>query len=220
MRAVRRVFARRRLALRKPVRRTIFRRRFGRRIRRRRQATLYCKITRTIHASHPLKDEYNLPLHVTLNDFSEHVNLAATFERVKVLRQVVTVYPQQNVSNTSTSRVGGYCLVPYHKTLPTTYINYPTALSVDKAKAFRATQTGRMSFVPCSRLVVENSAGAVSVAYQNSWKPEFEITAENTIPQLYTGFICFESLAQSAVTAYYTIKQDLYVKYKNQRSFI
>lgn len=181
---------------------------------------LFVKLTRTIQIAIPPSVEFNQPLHVSLNDFAEHINLAPNFERVKVLRQTVRVLPQQNVSNTSTSRVGNYCMLPYHKPLPTSLINFPTALSVDKAKVFRCTAKGKMSFVPATRLDSDGVGGNQTI--RTDWRPELEIgtTATNVI--FYTGMIVFENInaGLTGTTAYYTVIQDLYVRYKNQRSFI
>ncbi len=186
---------------------------------RRRTPVLYVKLTRTIQVAIGPNIEFNQPLHVTLNDFAEHINLAPNFERVKVLRQVVRVFPQQNVSNTSTSRVGNYCMFPYHKPPPGTTINFPTALSIDKAKIFRCTQKGRMSYVPAARL--DADAAPTNQSIRTDWRPEFEIGTTATLPMLYTGMIVFENIGVALGTsAFYTIVQDLYVRYKNQRSFI
>lgn len=181
---------------------------------------MYCKLTRTVQAVVPPNTEYNLALHVTLNDFAEHINLAPNFERVKVLRQTVRVFPQQNVSNTSTSRVGNYCLLPYHKPTPVTPINFPTALSIDKAKIYRCTKVGRMSFVPATRL--DADAAPTNQTIRTDWRPEFEIGTTATLPILYTGMFCVENIgvAVGGSNAYFTLVQDLYVRYKNQRSFI
>lgn len=209
-------------------RRPVYRRRsrpgrpYRRRLRRKKTPTLYVKLTRTVQITVPSATEYNYALHVTLNDFAEHINLAASFERVKVLRQTVRVYPQQNVSNTSTSRVGNYCLLPYHKPAPTTAINFPTALSIDKAKIYRGTAKGRMSFVPAARVDVDATGTPASQTVQTSWRPEFEISAGPTLPILYTGMLVVENIGITVppVVSYYTLVQDLYVRYKNQRSFI
>lgn len=212
----RRRFVRRKTGFR---RRKVFKRRSMRR--RRRQPVLYVKITRSIHVNVEPQQEKNVSMQISLNDFAEHVNLAANFERVKVLRQVVRVFPQQNVSNSSTSRIGSYCLFPYHKPAPSTEINFPTALSIDKAKVFRGTSVGRMSFVPASRLAVDANLPAGTTNYSKTeWKPEFEIGSGATTSILYTGMFVAENINTPNVDAYYTIIQDLYVRYKNQRSFI
>lgn len=186
---------------------------------RKRTPTLYVKLTRSIQVTFGPNVQLTQPLHVTLNDFAEHINLAPNFERVRVLRQNVRIYPQQNVSNSSTSRVGGYCIYPYHKPLPTTPPNYPTALSIDKAKIYRGTSVGRMSFVPAARLAAEDATATANI--RTDWKPTFEIGAGATTPILYTGAITFENLGiLLGPSSFYTIIQDLHVVYKNQRSFI
>ena len=121
MRAVRRIRYRR-----KPVR--FRRRRYARRrVHRRRTTKLSVKLTRTIVMDVDGKAENNLSLHANLNEFSEHINLGANFERVKVWKVRARVYPQQNVAN-NTTRIGNYCIVPYHNVMPATAINFPTAL--------------------------------------------------------------------------------------------
>lgn len=208
-------------------RRPVYRRRMFKPVLRRRrrhygrsrQSVLYVKLTRTVQINVTPGLESNYPMHVTLDDFAEHINLAANFERVKALRQVVRVFPHQNVSNNSTSRVGNYCLVPYHKPAPTPAINFPTALSVDKAKIFRDTQKGRMSFVPAARLSAD--ATPTNLSIKTEWRPEFEIGTGPTLPHLYTGFLVVENLGAAVTTGtHYTVVQDLYVKYSVQRSFV
>lgn len=206
---------------RKPVYR---RRRFKpvrRRYRRTRRPTpaITLKLTRTVQVTVPPATEYNYSFAVSLNDFAEHINMAPNFERVKVLRQDIRVFPQQNVSNTSTSRVGSYCLLPYHRPAPTSAINFPTALSIDKAKIFRSTAKGRMSFVPATRIVTD-STGGTNQASRTDWRPEFEITTAQSLNILYTGMMVVENLNVALGTSqYYTIVMDMWVRYKNQRSF-
>lgn len=206
---------RRRLVRRRPV---ALRRKF---IRRRRQTSFPVKLTRSVHVTANGTTDYNLSFMISLNDFAEHINLAGNFERVKVLRQTVLVLPQQNVANNTTSRIGSYALIPYHKPLPTTpSLNFPTALSIDKAKVFRGTQKGRMSFVPAARIGVEQS-GEAGVGYtRTDWRPTLELGREATLPYLYTGFFAHENLGVTGMEYHYTIIQHLYVRYYNQRSFI
>ena len=189
-----------------------------RRVRRRRTPVLFCKLTRTVVVTHNNSVEQTEAFHVTLNDFAEHINLAPNFERVKVLRQVIKVYPQQNVANNTTSRIGSYALVPYHKPMPTTTPTYGASLSIDRAKIFRGTSFGRMSFVPATRLGADASPNNQFI--RTDWKPEFEIGTTATLPVLYTGFIAFEANTGNLNSSIYTIVQDLYVRYRNQRSFI
>ncbi len=204
------VYRRRRF---KPVRRRVYRKR-------RPTPALYIKLTRTVQIAVAPNTEFNYSFQVSLNDFAEHINMAPNFERVKVLRQDIRVYPQQNVSNTSTSRVGNYCLFPYHRPAPTTAINFPTALSIDKAKVFRGTQKGRQSYVPATR-VVTDSTGGTNQASRTDWKPEFEITNAQSLNIMYTGMMVVENLGVplGGATAYYTVVMDMWVRYKNQRAF-
>jgi len=205
---------RRRLVRRRPV---ALRRKF---IRRRRQTSFPVKLTRSVHVTTNGSADYNLSFMVSLNDFAEHINLGGNFERVKVLRQTVCVYPHQNVANNTTSRIGSYALIPYHKPLPSPGPNFPTALSIDKAKIFRGTQKGRMSFVPAARIGVEQ-AGEAGVGYtRTDWRPTLELGRDANLPYLYTGFFAHENLGIQQMEYHFTIIQHLYVRYYNQRSFI
>lgn len=211
-------FVRRMRYRRKPVIRR--RRRRGiRRAHRRRVPKLSVKLTRTIQLDADGKAENNLSLHCNLNEFAEHINLGANFERVKVWKVKARVYPQQNVANNSTSRVGNYCIVPYHNVMPTTPINFPTALSIDKAKVFRGTQCGRMSFVPVSRLNVDHSTSADATYTVAQWRPTFEISKTASTQWLYNGFLVPEKINQDTAS-HFTIVLDVFVTYYNQRSFL
>lgn len=205
-------------------RRVIYRRNRFKRVRRARSRvwktpTLYVKLTKTIVVTASPLTDLNINLSVALNDFAEHINLGPNFERVKVYRQVVRVLPQQNVSNTSTSRVANYALIPYHKPPPTSPVTFVNAISIDKAKIYRQTHVGRMSFVPAARLDADATGGNQTI--RTDWRPEFEISTTATLPNLYTGFVVFEATGVATGSqSFFTVVQDLYVRYKNQRSFI
>nr|QHN64369.1 capsid protein [Cyclovirus sp.] len=194
-------------------------RRYRRRFHRRRTPHLACKITRTLTIDVAANSDNIYAMNVTLDAFAEHRNLAPNFERVKVLRQNIRVFPQQNVANNSTSRVGTYAIVPYHKPIPASPISFATAVSIDRAKIYRCTEKGRMSFVPAARLSADATPNNLSI--RTDWRPEFEIGTGATLPHLYTGFISVENLgADVTIGPKFVIIQDLYVIYKNQRSFI
>lgn len=210
--------AKRRFA-RKPVRRRRF---FKRRYKRRSPNGCVFKFTRTIQIEHSTGEDGMYPLHTRLDDFSEHLNLAPNFEMAKVIKVVTLVHPQQNVSNNSTSRVGSYCLLPYHRTVAKS-INFPTALSIDKAKVYRATQKGRLASVPCCRINTVKSTGTGEYSTVK-WRPVIDLSEKASEEALYCGYIVFEKL-NTAVSPpppsdYYTLIQSVYVRYYTQRSFI
>ncbi|ADD62452.1 capsid protein [Human associated cyclovirus 2] len=200
-------------------RRRVFKRRL--RFRRRPISTLFTKLTRSVQVYSDARTGGVASLHQTLEQFSEHKNLAPNFERVKIYRLNVRVFPQQNVANNTSSRVTNYAIVPYHRPLvkPATP-NFPTCLSIDKSKIRRMTQFGRMSFVPAVRLGTDTET---STLYNTTkWRPEFDIGVDADKEILYCGFLCFEgdSTIAESHPVNFTVVMDLFVKYKNQRSFI
>ncbi|AGJ74759.1 capsid protein [Dragonfly associated cyclovirus 8] len=199
---------------RKPLRR--------RRFRFKRTPVLYVKLTRTVQVVSVINKGGLNSLNQVLNDFAEFQNLAPSFERVKVYRLNVRVFPHQNVSNNSTSKVPGYAIVPYHRPPPAATPSFSACLSIDRAKVYRGTAFGRMSLIPASRLDVEANTGEKYSPDRIDWKPEFEISSAAATQYLYTGFVIFETepTAPDSETATYTIVYDLYVRFKNQRSFI
>lgn len=211
--------ARRRFA-RKPVRR---RRVFKRRYRKRTTGSgCLFKFTRTIQLEHPTNVDGMYSLHTSLDDYAEHQNLAPNFEMAKVLKVITRVHPHQNVSNNSTSRVGSYCLLPYHRVISKT-VNFPTALSVDRAKTYRSTAKGRLASVPCTRINTIKSTGAGEYSMVK-WRPTIDLSQNASSEALYCGYIVFENIGGSVdpppPREYYTIIQEIYVKYYTQRSFI
>lgn len=192
------------------------------RFRRKKNNALNVKLTRTIQVSSNAKTGGIYSLHQTLDEFSEFKNLAPNFEYVKVNRVRVRVYPQQNVSNNSTSRITNYALVPYHRpVVQPTVPNFPTCLSIDKAKIRRMTSVGQMNFVPTARVAVDRGAGESTLAHP-VWRPQFDIASTAATEILYCGFLSFEG--DNTITGdqpvNFTVVVDCYVVFKNQRAFI
>lgn len=185
----------------------------------RRTPTLRVKLTRTVQITHELKNFSIYPCHVQLADFAENTNLASNFERVTISKVVCKIFPHQNVANNSTSRLPNYCIFPYHRGIANAgaLLNFPTALSIDKAKVYRSTQIGRMSFVPMARLRADPESTNFTVS---KWRPTFDIGRESMDQWLYCGYLAFEHVAELEGSSYFTMVQDVYVTYKNQRSFI
>ena len=168
-----------------------------------------------VSANNNANSQFNL--HCMLNDFAEHTNLAPNFERVKVYKIRVRIYPHQNVSNDSTSTVPLYAIFPYHKDLPSPVTTFANILSIDKCKIRRQTQYNSMTFVPASLYTVFGSEWNTL-----TWRPEFELLSTGSTQKLYTGGVFFEGvdgLPEGKKTTF-TIVYDVFVKYKNQRSII
>ncbi|ADI48252.1 putative Cap [Bat cyclovirus GF-4c] len=206
------------------------RRRFGRRIGRRkvRPNVLYCKLTRTVTRKIDLRIATGSPnqieiqeLRINLNNFAEHINLASNFEKIKILKQVVSVIPCQNVSNSTTSIQLHYAIVPYKKESPALSTPFPAILSVDKAKMISNTRRASMALVPAAHL---HSSGQTSDDMNKLvYKPEFSIPATGVSATIYSGFVAFERNSDEVFEnkqAWFVVKQDIYVKYSVQRSFI
>lgn len=195
-----------------------------RRVYRRRKArtvTMRVKCTRTIQFTHTQLGTTFQSMNVRPSDFAEFTNLAPSFERVKIIKLTVRVHPHQNVSNNSTSRTTNYAIVPYHRPVDTISVNFPTALSIDRAKVYRSTACGRMSFVPLCRTAVQTAGtGSQTKLINDIWRPTLSIGPDATDVNLYCGFIAFEGVDQLSGSQFYTIIQDLHVKFINQRGFV
>ncbi|UNY50599.1 capsid protein [Chifec virus UA15_517] len=153
-------------------------------------------------------------------DFNEFVNLAANFEAYRFTRQRVRVLPQQNVSNNSSSLIGDYCILPWHRPSPSAY-TFNDFLSVDKAKVFRGTGCGSMTFVPAA-LVSTGVEGVEATKYlKTSYKPRIEIISQDTLKiEHYTGMIGFQALsdAPAGSKAHYNIVTDVWCTMYNQKT--
>ncbi|AGC84156.1 putative capsid protein [Cyclovirus roach] len=211
---------RRRVGIRRGL---VFRRSFHRRRRSQWSKTpsMYCKLTRTIQYTHTNSALGLQSMQVRPSDFSEFTNQASNWERVKIYKLRVRVYPQQNVANNTTSRIPNYAMVPYHRPTDTLTTTFPACLSIDRAKVYRGTSFGQMNYVPLARIGVQTAgSGSVFKLIREDWKPLVQIGSDATDVNLYTGFIAFEGVEGLTGSSYYTIVQDLYVKFIQQRGFI
>ena len=212
--------ARFRRTVRRPVRRVRARRRRLFRRRRRfpiRPADLLCKLTKisTVRVDVTKVNVYSLSFLPT--DFKEFTDLRDSFEMVKFLKVRVRVLPLQNVANNTSSAMPAYCMLPWHRGGPAA-TEFNTYLSVDKAKVFRGTQTGRQSYVPCNLLANStDTATAVSTDTIN-WRPTLYIQRSQTnFPRIYTGLIVFQGDGNlTSGNAVYNIIMDVWVVWKKQ----
>lgn len=213
---MRRVRRYRKRALRsRRTRRGIFRRR---RRYRRRSGSLSCKLTNVTQAAVPISTTLVEGLSFKLTDFKEFNGLYKNFERVKVNRMRVTVYPQQNVTDNQMGLCGGYCLLPWHRSDYASGLSFSDYLSSDKAKYFRSTQIGKQSYVPAIHVVNESGTAAVS-ADVIKWRPEIYINGlQKEVPMFYGGLFVHEPIPPIAQDshAYYTFKMEVWVTFKNQ----
>ncbi|AGJ74755.1 capsid protein [Dragonfly associated cyclovirus 6] len=153
-------------------------------------------------------------------DFNEFVNLAANFEAYRFTRQRVRVLPQQNVSNNSSSLIGDYVIFPWHRPSPSNY-TFNDFLSVDKAKVFRGTGCGSMTFVPA--VLVSTAATGVGGAnyVKTTYKSRIEIITKDSIDvDHYTGVIGFQALsdAPEGSKAHYNVVTDVWCTMYNQKT--
>ncbi|UBR88850.1 putative capsid protein [mongoose-associated cyclovirus Mon-32] len=200
-------------------RRRMFRRRYTKRSRS--TPTLACKLTKTVQVSTNLKTGGFTTCNFQLNDFAEFTNLASNFERVRVVRCRVRVLPHQNVANNSTSENLNYAIVPYHGPITSGQLpNFPTSLSIDRAKVYRMTQRGYMNFVPAIRYSVDSDGGNQTLGIK--WRPELYISTAASKEILYTGFINYEGATyiNENYASHFTVIMDVFVRFKNQRGFI
>ncbi|ARO38305.1 capsid [Circovirus sp.] len=153
-------------------------------------------------------------------DFDEFGNLAPNFEAYRFTRCRVRILPQQNVSNNSTSLVPSYCLFPWHRPMPeaTTFNAY---LSIDRAKIFRATGVGKMTFVPS---VLNSLATADGKGYtlETKFKPRIELVNNDSAYNVvfYTGGLGFQGIpdGEKGAKAHYNIVIDMWCTFYNQKT--
>lgn len=217
---------RRRRYRRKPVFRR--RNRFRRRVARRRRSVrrgFRVKLTETQLVSGSVTKNELKELHVDLTNFSEFKRLGSNFEYCVPRVVVQTIYPQQNVSNTSTSAVPPYVIFPYHKNIPTSGVGFSDYLSIDKAKLYRGTAVGRMSFVPSIGLLNNFEInGPVTNKYfrTDMFRPKLRCQevdiGSSRLPRLYCGGVCFSGNAEltEGSKSYFMIKTDVYLTFYNQ----
>ena len=201
------------------VRRRFRRVPFGRKIRRtrysKRNGNLYCKLSLLETKIHKINQNEVQGLQIIPHLFREYNNLGPSFESCTFLKSRVTIYPVANVSNNSTSRMPTYCVFPWKKEAPirTLYQDY---LSIDRAKVFRGTQVGRMSFVPCVNIPAGTSGDAVLSI--TKWRPTLQWQSDTTKqPNLWTGAVCFQGLLEGDTTSCeYVIRTDVWVRFNRQ----
>ncbi|ARO38303.1 capsid [Circovirus sp.] len=215
-RRYRRVFARRR----RPYRRSGAYRRRRRPLKRLTKAgrgNFRFKFTRVVSITQNLALSQIHDLSFEPSDFEEFFNLAANFEAYKFTRLRVRVLPQQNVSNNSSSLIGDYCLIPWHRGVPTKS-KFDDYVSVDKAKIFRGTKCGSMSFVPSTLNDVQYSTNK-TIQSNVVYRPRIEITTADSMEIThYTGLMAMQALTDAPTDskAHYNIVYDAWCTFINQ----
>ena len=159
-------------------------------------------------------NEY-IGLNFTAKDFPELQPFLTQFEAFQFQRYAVKVIPSMNVSNNSTSRIGTYCLVPWHKktTKPT---NYSSMLSIDKSRVYRGTQTAYRSFVPAVHVQAETT-GTGNAAAVIKWKPRIDIVDLYNDVEFYCGMIGIQGIPDATENVnYYHVVEYVTCKLINQ----
>lgn len=195
-------------------RRRIFRQRPG-------KGNFRVKLTRFVSITQDIAKTSQFPFDITLADFPEYPTLSGAFERIKIRRIKVTILPQQNVSNNSTSLMPDYCMFPWHRELPTIG-SFNTFLSIDRAKLSRGTACTSQMYVP-SILVSVETKGAVGygvMSRETKWRPTLECTNDTEKVIIYSGGMGMQSLsdAPADAKAHYNIRVDCYVTFQNQNT--
>lgn len=203
---------------RKPVRAR--RRRAVRRYRkpRAKPGSMYCKLTRI--ASFSVQNDANEVYYVRckLEDFPEWKNMAAVFERTKVLKMVGRVMPLQNVANNSTSTVPAYVMFPWHKGDFAKANDFNSMLSIDKHKLRRQTQMCSQTYVPSTLLdgYVSGTTGSYSTV---CWRPTINNTQGGGTQLIYGGCVGFQGdSSMEGRQTHFNIIIDLYVKMIEQEN--
>ncbi|BAS01236.1 capsid protein [Cyclovirus TsCyV-1_JP-NUBS-2014] len=177
------------------------------------------KFTRLISITQDLAKTSLHDLSFQPNDFAEFTNLAANFEAYRFTKLRIRVLPQQNVSNNSSSLIGDYALLPWHRGVPTNF-KFDDFISVDKAKIYRGTTCSSMTFVPSTldqTLYQDKVGNFCKVAY----RPRIEITdAQSLGIQHYTGLMAMQALtdAPDNAKAHYNLIYDVWCTMINQQT--
>lgn len=195
-------------------RRRIFRRKRSRRVA---SGNLWVKLTKVTTIAVPTTQTSVWSAQVKPTDFPEFVNLAPNFEAFKFTKMRLRVMPMQNVSNNSSSLVPGYCILPWHQENPETK-HFNDYMSIDKAKYYRQTQAGHMTFV-INTLTAVRHAG-VTALVQTKWKPRIELNSEAYAIDFYSGLIAFQGNAEikPESKSYFNIITDVWCLLINQKT--
>lgn len=214
--------------VRRPLRkRRIFRRRYKRVSRRFNSGSMWCKFTKVATVEVPNDTTSVWEGSFVPDDFPEYTQLAPNFEAIQFYKQRIRVMPLQNVSNNSTSQLPAYTMLPWHKPGPLQK-NFNTYLSVDKAKMFKQTQSGRQTYV-CA--VLQTSLSKVDSGGNETasnfvtlkWRPRIERgwAAQSKFPRIYTGIIAFQGeQTMTGRKSAFNIVMDVWVKCINQSVFV
>lgn len=212
----------RRTFRRKPVRRVYRRRRRVnfrlRRSLRSRQILHRFKFTRSILLTVPLNKDSTQAVSFIPTDFNEFLGLYQNFEAYRFTRIRVRVIPWQSVTLVSQG-LPTYLIAPWHRDLPSS-MTFADSVSLDKAKIYRDTQRGHMSFKPNTLSAVKYTGGTGgSVLTECNWAPRIE-NIDTTFPRMYGGVIVFSSNAnpQETTSCNYTIIIDAWCRMYNQKS--
>ncbi|AGJ74757.1 capsid protein [Dragonfly associated cyclovirus 7] len=181
--------------------------------------TLSCKLTKVSHVQVPNTTTTVWTISFNPKDFAEYLRLGPEFERCKFISVRVRVIPWQNVSNNSTSQVPNYCILPWHRPQAASG-DFEHYMSVDKARLYRQTQRGYMSFVPSTLTFTGDVASAEKKNnYQYLWKPTIMWNSEisSLQPKIYCGLIAFQGdPSMEGRNSDFNIVIDCMVRFSNQ----
>lgn len=217
-RRVRRVVRRRRVPRRRRIvrRRRNFRSRPG-------KGNFNVKLTRFVSITQDIAKTTQFAYDITLADFPEYAPLANTFERIKLRRAKVTVLPQQNVSNNSTSIMPDYCMFPWKRELPQIG-TFNTFLSIDRCKLSRGTACMSQTYVPSILVSVETqgSVGVGVMSRQVKYRPTLECTNDTGEVIIYTGGMGMQALTDAPMNAkaHYNVRIDVWCTFQNQNTLV
>lgn len=216
---------RRRLFFRRPaMRRRLRRRRIVRRKRfrgfrpRAGRGTLRCKLTKLVTVQHTQSDTQIWSTYVQPKDFPEFLNLAPNFESYRMKKMLVRVIPHQNIANNSTSRVGAYCMFPWHQPPPSGTNNFNAYISCDRAKIYNCTERGKQMY---NMNVLQDMKydAATGSSERVLWSPRIEIRSDAAYEtRHFGGCIAFNAVtnATEGAKAFFDIVTDVWIEFYNQ----
>lgn len=211
------------------VRRPVMRRRFRRRriVRRRNfrfrrqrpgRGAFRVKLTKVVSLSHAMPTTEIWSTSVRAKDFPEFLNLAPNFESYRFKKMRVRVIPQQSVANNSTSRVGLYCMFPWHQPQPSPDNNFNSFLSVDRCKIYNSVERGHQNYnmnVLQHMSFDDNNKPSERVL----WAPRIEIRSDAAYEtRHFSGCIAFNGVASAGEDwkTFYDIVTDVWCDFYNQ----
>ncbi|WBG01485.1 coat protein [army ant associated cyclovirus 8 P1A-reste_2] len=186
--------------------------------RRKTPGVVYTKITVVHTIDVPRNSPYMSPGEFNVSDLLELEKYREIFERVQFTKVRVRVIPEFNISDTHEERSPLYCIFPWHSpaVLSDTFNKY---LTNDKAKVYRQTQKGTMTFIP--NTIVYSMAAGGNTASTIRWKPVIERLDGSGKTTIFTGCVAFQGHADmsEAKPASFNLIWDFYVKLSNLNTY-